>query len=92
MATVQVDVELSEIDFYDLLEEVIERIPYRKRFTYRENELMKRLKDELYNGDETPICDNLRDEMKLEFLMEMRDKYSEHQLREMERVFAKQPN
>jgi hypothetical protein len=89
MATVQVEVELSDIDFDDLLEEVIERIDSEHPYSKREKEFVNKLKIELRLSEAVSTGDNLSDQMKMEFLMEMRDKYSEDQLRSMEEIYIK---
>ena len=89
MATVQVEVELSDIDFDDLLEEVIERIYLKGRYTKREKEIIHKLKHQLLDGEEILRPDNLRNQMKMEFLNEIGQKYSEDQLRSMEEIYIK---
>lgn len=73
------------IDLDDLANALLEELSYKTTFHSYEKEPLKQLRDELVKkfpkeGD----IDNLADQMKMEFLMEIREKYPEAQLREME--------
>jgi hypothetical protein len=78
-----IDIDLGEFDFDDLLIEIIDRIPRRKPYTVSEQLLVNKFATIL----EKNSARNLADEMKMEFLMELKEKYTEAQLREMQSAF-----
>lgn len=73
------------IDLDDLANALFDELSYTSNFSKYEEEACKQLRDELIKKfPTTGNIDNLADQMKMEFLMEIREKYTEAQLREME--------
>ena len=75
------------IDLDDLANAVLEELSYTSKFNKYEEEALKELRDELnkrFSKSGTALADNLADQMKMEFLIEIKDKYTETQLRQME--------
>lgn len=75
-----IEIDLDDIDFDDLLDHLIDRIKTEKPYSPKENKLVEKLAKELsaYSPE------NLADQMKMEYLLEIKERYSEAQLREME--------
>lgn len=87
----QIDIELDEFDFDDLVTEVTDRLKLENKVSREWNSFQKKnlkllyqqLSQALYN-QVTPEYQSLAEEMKVEFLKEIQPKYTEFQLREME--------
>ena len=97
MANVNVDVDLDEFDFDDLLIEVISRLKRASKFknhrdlTDNHEQLLELgvILSKTIKRNCIPAADNLADEMKNEFMSELSQRYSEDKLREMDRLFSK---
>lgn len=90
MATV--DIDLGDVDLDDLVDAITGQLAYKKKFTKREQDALNELRKSLtkHGGTiEKVYADNLADQMKMEFLMELKEKYSESQLRDMENNYNK---
>lgn len=73
------------IDLDDLANAMLDELSYSSTFNKYEVEACKNLRDELIEKFPRNVdIENLADQMKMEFLMEIREKYTEDQLRQME--------
>jgi hypothetical protein len=86
-----VEIDLDGVDFDDLLNEVIERFRSKHKLEINsEQALIRRMLKEgakALNMISIPEMDNIKDEMKLDFAKELMERYSEDQLREMEKNY-----
>lgn len=84
MARIEIDVDIEEFDFDDILIELKQRL--RSKSIYSEYEL-NHLKDVMKKIQKIPDiakifpADNLADEMKREYVNEVYEKYTEQQIR-----------
>lgn len=82
-----IDIDLDDLDFDDLLEEVIYRVDSDNIYTEKERKLLHKLSKKLGVNVNMGKPDNLKDEMKMEYLGELASRYTEEQLRQMEADF-----
>jgi len=83
-----IEIDLGEVDFDDLIEEMIDRIKIEKPYSPKESGLIKKLCKEIWDQPGMVEVDNLADEMKMKYLLELREKYTEQQLRDMVIAFS----
>lgn len=86
-----VDIELDDIDFDDLVIEVTDRLKYESKLSEHEQRLLKKLAKAIGKAlslEMLPDMASLADQMKAEFTAELREKYTENQLREMESDYS----
>ena len=86
-----VDIELDDIDFDDLVIEVTDRLKYESKLSEHEQGLLKKLAKAIGKAlslEMLPDMASLADQMKAEFTAELREKYTENQLREMESEYS----
>jgi hypothetical protein len=86
-----VEIDLCEVDFDDLVREVIDQLKENSKYrTPIEKKLLRELVKEsaiAIKLTSLPEVTNLKDELKLEYAKELMEKYSEEQLREMEKDY-----
>lgn len=88
---IDVDIELDEFETNDLIEELEDRIKYgysgRKGFGEKQREKLIKMLKELKYGDMAPHTGkngpSLLDQMKVELLLEAKEKYSIDQLKSL---------
>jgi len=83
MATI--DIDPTDLDLDDLMEGLLDKLDYSSKMSDLEKSLAKRLQNKLITFTahlpKPDHADNLADQMKMEFLLEISTKYSEQQLR-----------
>lgn len=85
-----VDIDLEEFDLDDLIKEVKMRVISNKKFVGYEIVQLKELAREINAKISLQVdieVPNLKDHFKNQYLIELREKYSEEQLREMVEVY-----
>jgi len=83
-----IEIDLGEVDFDELIEEMILRIKVEKPYSPRESGLINKLCKEIFNQSGMAESPNLADQMKVEYLIELREKFTEQQLRDMVKAFS----
>lgn len=85
-----IEIELDDIDFDDLVREVTDRLKSDKDLSDYEERLVRDLAKEIGKALNHNILTegiSLADQMKLEYVHELMDRYSENQLREMAEMY-----